>query len=478
MNYRILILIVFIPFIASSLLANTELYEYQELTELLERYENNVDEQEFKEFEQSNFLLKYRNDFLLSNDNRIFLSASNQNIETNFYKKEQERTRVFAKYYSDNTEVGFGSFRPVFGLGTIYKRSSTQDYLNKVFSTSDFDLQGIFASYHKNPYKLSLYYSKNTLNNAVDSEGNRSIVYYESTKSDLEQAGLIIKRDVKDVEIGLLTAQFSSSDKLKQFAFKKNFFLFSNYVKYENDNVDIRYETDFLFSKFTHNFWGRFKKDEFTSIWTFESIPNYSLNWLNSGISNKYNTNTEIYSGNCSFPIATLSFKVGSELKSNHKIKQWRSRTFSEIETSEKLSYKIVQEIYRDYSDIKHTKYTHRFKVNLFTFEDSKIEFNYTINNKLNSGLAHMYQVEFDWKLAYGKLKTNLKVLDNYKNEEIVQDTDDNIIATFYDKSEDFMILLNYQSPNYRNFILASSFIYSIFNDRVNSLKIELSYLL
>ena len=89
-----------------------------------------------------------------------------------------------------------------------------------------------------------------------------------------------------------------------------------------------------------------------------------------------------------------------------------------------------------------------------------------------------MYQIEYNITTNYGKLKLNLKVLDNYKNEEIIQDMDENIIATFYDISEDFLIFINYKSPEYKNFTLQGTLNQSMFNNKLNSVKIELSYLL
>ncbi len=458
------------------LYSNTEIYDYQEEEELIEIRNNEVEERWLDAWTDNKLKINFRKDFLDSSNNRLFFHTQNKKISTQFYK--QDKARIFAKYQSAKYSLGFGNYRPAFGLGSIYKRASTEDYLSKVLSKSQLDLQGFFSTYQLDSYKFSLFYSNSSLNTIIDSDGQRRIVYYDSDKIALKQSGLILSKNYDDFNLSLLTAQFTTSKQLKQLNNKERFLIFSSYATYQLENLDIRYETNYLFSRFSHSFWASFNRDYFETIWKYKSLPSYSLNWLNAGISNKYNTNSTLYSGECSVKLANLNLTLASELKSNQQINQWRSKSSVRLATVKKFSYLLQQEVYQDFQSIKQEKYTHTFKLKLFDFDNSNITFNYTLNNKEKGGVANMYQVEFNGKAKYGKLQVNLKVLDNYKNEETVEDIDENIIATFYEYSEDFLILFNYQTPKFHNFLLKSSLIHSLYNDKVKSLRIELSFLL
>lgn len=478
MPYRFLSLTVFLLLAFSNLVSTTEIYDYQNSTELIDRINDEIEEKELADLDERKIRVNYSNDFIISNTNKLYFQAKNTNLETYAQKKELNQLRVFAMYKSLNTKIGFGNYRPVFGLGNIYKQSSSRDYLPRARSSSNFDLQGIFASYQYLASKVQIIYSKNDLNTILDSEGKSRIVYYEAEKKPLEQLALMIKYKTDKLELGLLAAQFSTNRKLEQLANKENFLIFSNYLNYHLDNLDFSYEVDYEFADLTHKLQTKFSHDQFISTWEFQLLPNHSLNWFNSGISNKYNSNTKIFAGECSFPFSKLAFTLGSELKSNKKINHWRSKSYVETKYISRFSYKLQEEIYRDYQATKHEKYTHNIKVELFSFANANISLNYTLNNKKNSSIANMYQIEYSHKFTYGKLKLNLKVLDNYKNEEIVEDIEANVIATFYEYAEDCLIFMTYQTPTCKNFQLKSSLIHSLYNNKLNSLKIELNYLL
>ena len=478
MNYRALLITLFLIMSVRSLCSDTEIYDYQEDEELIIKRNEEIEGKELESWSKRKISLNYRTDFVISNDSRLLFQAKNSNVETYFHKKEGEQLRVFAKYKIENKYLGVGYYRPVFGLGNIYKKSSTKDYLQRVMSKSNFDLQGLFGNYQIDSYKFNIFYSNNTLNTVIDCEGKQKIVYYESNKATLEQAGLIVSHISDAIEVSLLTSQFITNKRLEQFAYKKKFLLFANYIKFHKEKLELGYESNYEFSDLEHALWVRFQNDGFSSIWKYRSIPENSLNFFNSGISNKFNSNTEIYAGECSFVYQTYGLSIGSELKSNRKIDHWRSKAYLDFNSFNKINYRILQEIYRDYQAEKHEKYTHKVRVNLFDFSNSQLVFHYSLNNKKNYSYANMYQIEYNITTNYGKLKLNLKVLDNYKNEEIIQDMDENIIATFYDLSEDFLIFINYKSPEYKNFTLQGTLNQSMFNNKLNSFKIELSYLL
>jgi hypothetical protein len=303
-------------------------------------------------------------------------------------------------------------------------------------------------------------------------------VYYDSEKSCLEQSGFITSYLTDNLEFSFLSGLFRNDKELEQFNYKKSSYLFSAYVKYQYESLKLEYESDYQFSKLNHTGQVSFSQEDFSTTCFYQRISEHSLNWFNSGISNKYNNNTEIYSGKCSFPLYKFTFSLGSELKSNWEIRQWKSKSYLKTALYSKYSYRVIQEVYNDYQATKHTKYTHQVTAELFSFETSSITCRYSVNNKIDSGVASAYQIDYKADTNLGKFRLNMKVIDNYKGEEVIQDNDQNIIATFYDLSEDYLILFNYQSKEYKHFKLSCSLIQSLYNNRINSAKIELSFLL
>lgn len=479
MNYKNLFLCFFCLLIVNIGFATTELYEYEEVEELIEINNDSVEEELLQDWGMSKILLNYRNNFKLSFDNRFLACANLQNSEILIHKREQEEFRMFSTYQSNNWQLGFGSFRPVFGVGTIYKESTSKDYLNRVTSKSSTDLHGVFGSYDIDLVKISMFHSRNDLNIAQDSNGKRKVVYYNSEKSCLEQSGLITTYSQDNIKFSFLTALFNNDEELEQFNYEEHSYLLSGYAKYNYENLILEYQSDYQFSNFNHTVQVSFSQDDFSSTCFYKRIPNHSLIWFNSGISNKYNRNTEIYSAKCSFLLLSNSdLSLGSELKSNDRINQWKSRSYLELAIFKKYNYKIIQEVYNDYKANKHKKYTNIMTIELFAFSKSNITCRYTVNNKRELGVASSYQIDYKADTTLGKMRLMLKVMDNYKGEEVVQDISDNIIATFYDLSEDILVLLNYQSVEYKNFIIKCSLNQSLYNNKIDSAKIELSYLL
>lgn len=476
MNCKCLFLLILLPAVSSLLFANTDIYEYQEAEELIENFNDEVEAKKLQVWDMNKILLNYKHDFIISPSDQIFFQAKGDNSETLIHKREEEEIRLFANYQTSNYNLGFGYYRPTFGLGNIYLKNASKDYLNRILSRSKFDLQGVFSSYEINSLSWNLFYSKSDLNTTSDILGKERIVYYESEKSSWQHAGMIMTYEIEDLTIGLLTAHFASAESLEQLDYKKESWLLANYLKYHNDKLLLEYEVDYQFSDFIHSAKAQFTSGDLATTWLYKSIPDHSLNWLNSGISNKYNRNTTIYSGDCTFQLVKLDFSLGSELKSNSQNKQWRSKSFVKTAFTKSLKYQITQEIYRDYQASKHQKYSHKFTAELFKWENNKIIANYTCNNKKQAGRAYIYQIEFKSQTDFGKLKLSLKALDNFKNEEIVQDLDASIIASFYDISEDLIIFFNYQTPEFKNFLLSSALTHSLYNHKLNSLKIELNY--
>ena len=361
-------------------------------------------------------------------------------------------------------------------MGNIYKQYSNKNFEQKTFSTSQLDLSGLFLSYQFKFSEVSFFHSKTDLNTARDSEENLQVVFYDSEKHSLEQSGLSAKLSFENVSVSLLTANYKTDCRIGQFDNKKQSYLISSFINYEQNNYNLSYETNYQFSEFNHFFLAKFTNDFLTTSWIYRQIPAHSLNWLSSGITNKFNANTRIYAGKWSFCLGKINFSLGSELKSNKKIKHWRSRSFVKLAKDNKVSYQLQQDVYRDYQASQHKKYTHRFACELFSFTNSDIFFSYTVNNKSSSGLANMYQIHYNLSGILGDVRMNFKVLDNYRNEEIVEDINENILATFYDFSQDMLISLRFKSRDYQNVVFIGSLTQSLYNNKLDSFKIELSY--
>ncbi|MBI9032522.1 hypothetical protein JEZ13_11060 [bacterium] len=478
MDYRSRFLWLVLLIITCNLILASEIYDYQEIDELIEKENNEIEEKLFKPWQSQSLVINYRYEFCNKDANRFYFHTDLDDSQALLYKKENLPIRIFASYKTDKLNLGFGSYRPAFGLGNIYKKYTNQSFLNKAGATSQLDLRGAFLNYQASLGKLSVFYSNTDVNTALDSEGQRKIVYYPSDPESLVQSGLIATMNFDNLLISVLTARYKTSSELEQLSHQVKSYLFSSFLQYEHESYSLNYETNYHFSELSHYFKAKFINEFLTSEIIFQDLPEHSLNWFNSGISNKFNANTRLYSINSSFALATIDVSMGAELKSNHEINHWTSKSFIEFSKNKQISYYLQQDLYRDYQNTEHEKYTHKLACKLFDFSNSQIKFSYTLNNKESSGIANMYQVNYDLKGEYGYLRLNLKVLDNYKNEEIVQDIDENIIETFYDFSEDVIISLNFRSKKYKNFIFKGNLIHSLYNENLSSLKLELSYLL
>ena len=480
MDYKTLIFCLLFLLSEGLVFASTEIYEYQEVDELIEINNDSVEGKLLQDWSRCKImLLNYRNDFKLTNNNRLIFRANLENSETYLHKQESEPFRIFNTTFQTNKwKLGFGSYRPVFGLGTIYKKSANKEYLNKITSKSSTDLQGVFGTYNFCSVKINIFLSRNDLNIAQDTDGKRKVVYYDSEKSCLEQSGFITSYFTEKLEFSLLSGFFKNDEELEQFNYKKGSYLFSVYTKYQYDSLKLEYESDYQFTKLNHIGQLSFYQDDFSTTCFYQKISEHSLNWFNLGISNKYNRNTDIYSGKCSFPLYKFAFSLGSELKNNWEINQWKSTSYLKMAIYSKYSYRVIQEVYNDYQVTKHTKYTHHIIAELFSFETSSITCSYSVNNKIDSGVASNYQLDYKADTSFGKFRLNMKVVDNFKGEEVLQDNSDNIIATFYDLDEDCLVMFNYQSKEYKHLKLSCSLIQSLYNNKINSAKIELSFLL
>ena len=463
---------------ADNLIADPSVYDYEEIDELIEQSTIENESQELKDWHPSKVLLNIRNDFKLSNANRFIFKSDSDNLTAIVHKKESQAFRLYTRFQTDQIKLGLGSYRPSFGLGNTYKKARNTGFINRALSTSQLDLKGIFLSYKMLFSEISLFYSRTNLNTINVVEDSWKLVYYDGEKCELEQYGVISKVKFEDFKINFLTSLYKTEKSLEQFAWDKESILWATFVEYKKENYSLQYEGSHYKKDIGHFLKTEFCLEDFSTTWTYQEIPSHSLNWINTGITNLYNANTTIYSGHCSFPLNSIDFTLGSELKLNKKIKQWRSCSYLKINPSKEISYQIIQDKYKDSKAIIQEKYTQKISYKAFTFSSSELKVSYSVNNKKNSGIANMYQVDYNLRSNVGLVRVNLKVLDNYKNEEMVQDIDDNIIATFYDYSEDVLLSLHYNSKKKHNFILGGSLIQSLYNSKINTLKIELSFLL
>lgn len=474
-RFAFLLIILLIVF---NLYANSSIYDYGEEEELIEKIEYEHESNNFEDWLDSKVLLRFAGDLVGTYEDRYYLQANSNNLSLSIYKRENEKPRLFARYIKDKYLLGFGSFRPTYALGNIYKADS-ENFKNRVLSTSQFDFYGLFFTYKYNFLKLDIYYSNSELNTKDNLDGTKEVVYYESSKSSLEQTGLISSYQNDNIKASVLYSLFKTSDRLEQFSNSKSSSLLSFYLRYRYAFINLEYENNYQFSRMCHTIKVNYTDENYKFNCLYKSLPNRSLAWFNTGITNKFNANTELLSGKCQFPLFNTTCLLASEMRFNSKLNDWRSRNSLKIAKIRGLaSYKVSQDLYKDYKGQKLKKYTHRLSTDMIRFINSKLSLNYVVNNKKESGLAHKYEVMYYLDCNNARYQFCLTVLDNYKNEEVFEDIEQNIITTFYNYSEDVIFSFIIKTEEYKNLVLKANILHSLYNNNLNSLRIELSYLL
>ncbi len=477
MHFRIIFFII-IFIIHVSVYADTSIYDYEEKDELIDRINNGIEQTLYEVWSNKRLFLTYRTDLCASYENQYLASYQTSNVDFKFRQQGNDHSRLYMSLAQDNYNFGFGSYETSFGLGNIYHKNSKEHFNDKVFSSSSLDQNGLFLAYNTINYGLDLFYSVNNINTIVKDDLTRKIVYYDSNKSQIKQYGIKTSYSFSCLAVDLLYTNFRTDSYIEDFANKKSSSLFSYYLDYHKSFIKLAYEGNYQFDNFAYAFLSSFSRDDFEITWKYKKLPEKSLAWYSSGISNKYNSNTEIIAGFIEFPLFMMKFKLAYEVKSNNRISEWSSKEYLQMSNLNKFKYRLTKEVYKDYQAEKHEKYSHLINAEIMKFSNSNISINYLLNTKKESGLAHRYKLNYNLKTRIGLFKSSLTILDNYKNEEIVQDLDQRIIATFYKYSEDLIIAFKFKTKDFHNISLQCNLLHSLYNNRLNSFRIDLNFLL
>lgn len=479
MAYKTLISSIVVLMLCISLYSAVELYDYDESEELLAEYDELFWENKLSLTKAKKLNIIYYNDFNKNYNNRLYLLSQAEKLNSYFNLKEKESGRIFIDYHTSNWQFGFGNFKPTFGLGNSYSPTHKHRFIPKVTSHSPRDLQGAFGSYQNDYLQLNLFHSSTQINYRTNKEGANYLTYSADNQSKYIQSGLIITYILNSLELNFMSVLLDNEVEITQFHNKKSLFLLTTNIGYETDNLVLDYELTSHHDEYDHAAKIAFSQGDFSTTWNYKNLSKHSLNWINSGISNRYNSDAVIYSGENKLHLFNTDIQLGSTLKTPKDSNFWRTNVYCKLNIRQRLEYRISQDRFRDSYDANKRRYSHRIKANLFNYDSSSLNFTYSLHNKTyQTGVANMYQLDFKYKLSWATLKLNLKVLDNYKDEELVQDSESAVIATFYEFKEDAIISGEIKTKELHHFTLRSVLTKSLYHRRTDSLKLEVSYLL
>lgn len=479
MAYKSLISSIVALMLSITLYGAVELYDYEESEELLAEYDELFWESKLLLTEDKKLKITYYNDFNQKLKNRLYLLSQAEKIDSYFNIKEKESGRIFIDYHTSNWQVGFGNFKPTFGLGNSYSPAHKQRFIPKVTSYSPRDLQGAFGSYQNAYLKFDLFHSETHYNYKTTKEGANYLTYSADNQSKYSQSGLIFTYFLNSLELSIMSALLDNEVEISQFHNKRSLFLLASNIGYKADNFTLDYELTYHHAEYDHAAEITFSQGDFSTKWSYKNLSKHSLNWINSGISNRYNSDAVIYSGENKFHLFNTDIQLGSTLKTLKDSNFWRTNVYCKLSIRQKLEYKLSQDRFRDTYDANKCRYSHRIKANLFSYDNSSINFSYSLHNKTyQTGVANMYQLDFKQKLSWATLKLNLKVLDNYKDEELVQDSESAVIATFYEFKDDAIVSGEIKMMELHHFTLRSVLTKSLYHRKADSIKLEVSYLL
>ncbi len=466
-------------FLCSSILyCNSLIYEYYNPDEFIDEMKNTELESSYQEWNEKDIFINFTTDLKVNYDDKIFLQYRTSNFDLRFHNRAKQNARLFTSYKNNKIRFAFGSFMPSFALGNIYKKDLNVNFKQKVSSNSQFDLSGALLEYLGDNLSSMVFYSNSKLNFESNHENENFLVYEKNDKNNFEQYGILAYYTLSNFKLGLMYSYFANEVELQQFSNRKTTSLISTYYHYKYSSFNLQYENNYQFRKMCHNIEAKIDDEEYNFTCSYKKIPSKSLSWLSSGLTNKYNANTEITSINFIFPIYSTSCSLFSQLKSNHKINQWSNRSYIELTNKSLLKYRLTQEIYQDYQAHKNKKITHRISTEIMSFKKTKIDLSYLVNNKKEVGFAHKYVINYRSDTFIGRFNLSCTFLDNYRNEEILEDVDQNILASFYSYSDDIIFAINYQSNTIKNTYIKCKLLQSLNNNKLNSVKIELNYLL
>lgn len=477
MTYKSLLCPIVALLLSLHLYSAVELYDYEESEEVLAEYEELFWENKFLLSEGKKLKITYYNDLNKKLKNRLLLSSKAETLDTYFNIKEQQTGKIFVDYHTSQWQLGFGSFRPTFGLGSSYYETRKQRFSPKVTSHSNRDLQGVFGSYHNDSYTLNLFHSTTKNNYKTNSEGENYLTYAADNESKYTQTGLIMAYSQDRIKVSMLSALLANEVRINQFHNEKSLLLLATNLGYKSDNLALNYELTYHRDEYDHAAKINFSQDDFSSVWTYKNLSEHSLNWINSGISNKYNSEAIVYSGENKFSLLDTDIQLGSTLKTLKNSNFWRTNIYCKLSYKKQLSYTLAQDKFRDAYDDDKCRYSHRIKARLFKFSDTTIDFTYSLHNKTyESGVANMYQLNVRHKFNWAAAKLNLKVLDNYKHEELVQDNENAVISTYYEFKEDALISGELKTKEMYRFSLRGMWTKSLYHKQADSVRIEVSY--
>ena len=477
MTYKSLLCPIVALMLSLHLYGAVELYDYEESAELVAEYEELFWENKLLLPKEKKLKITYYNDLPKKLKNRLFLTSKAETLDTYFNIKEQQTGKIFVDYHTSKWQLGFGSFRPTFGLGSSYYETRKQRFTPKVTSNSNRDLQGVFGSYHNDSCSLSIFHSTTKNNYKTNGEGQNYLTYAADNESKYTQTAMIMAYSQDRIKLSLLSALLANEVRITQFHNEKSLLLLASNLGYHSDNLALNYELTYHHDEYDHAGKIDFSQGDFSSVWTYKNLSQNSLNWINSGISNKYNSAAIIYSGENKFKLFETNIQLGSTLKTLKNSNFWRSNIYCKLSYKKQLSYTLAQDKFRDAYDDNKCRYSHRINAHLFKFSNTTFDFAYSLHNKTyESGVANMYQLSVKHKLNWAVAKLNLKVLDNYKQEELVQDSENAVISTYYEFKEDALISGEIKTKEKYSFSLRGMWTKSLYHKQADAVRIEVSY--
>lgn len=472
MSYRLLLIIILV--LVCSNLKSQNYNNYTDINEISDVSEST--NYYYKKFSYDNFIkISYLQNKSKPSTLKNYLQVNKFNNKIYLYNHNHE-TNIYTEIYAERLKLGFGNYRLNFGLGNNYKGNCNTQFTEKVVNSNCKNFRGIYLEYNVlNNISYSIFYS-NTDYNYIKTDKTNNLVYSNGVHDNMNIFGNIIKYKNEKYFLSILYNRYILDNRLVDFNNKLRFNNLMVSACYMFPDFKIGYEGDYHFNNWEHKLDINIITSKVKTKIEYEKIPKHALVWYRRGISNRFKSDYKA--------ISVKNLLNIKKIKISYFLELFTQKTNNDYNIHSGFCYKkncfkysLTYDKYINMNQFKRVKIKNRVIFEVLNYRSSRIICSLCLNNKRNSSkkaINSYFEYIYGLKRVIGKLKINF--LNNYKDEELVTDIDDIIIADTYNTPTEIITTLNIQGKISRNLYIMLKCAIHKHSSKYNSIHTCLKY--